>query len=238
MTTVASFSTANRIITYAMKDAGLLQEGDTPSPEQYAEYTNRLNDIINWMQTQGLKLWTQEDLSITLTASTATYALGPAGSFITTKPLRVLQGYYLDSNDIRRPIYPLSWNDWLTLSQVTQEGAITQYFVNKQRANLEVSFWLVPDSNAATGTAHLLIQKQIENFTGITDTMDFPQEWFMGLRWNLADDICTGQPQAIMDRCEKRANAYRDVLEDWDVEDASTSFQPDSRGGQNMSSFR
>lgn len=238
MTTAASFSTPNRIITYAMQDAGLLQEGDTPNSEQFAQYTNRLNDVINYLGTQGLKLWTQEDLSVTLVSGTATYSLGPAGSIITTKPLRVPQGYYLDVNNIRRPIYPLSWNEWLTLSQVIQTGAITQFFVNKQRADLEVSFWLVPDDTAATGTAHLLIQQQITNFTGVNDTMDFPQEWFMALRWCLADDICTGQPQAIMDRCEKRAFAYRTALENWDVEDAATMFQPDSRGGQNMSAFR
>ena len=33
----------------------------------------------------------------------------------------------------------------------------------------------------------------------------FAQEWRIALRWGLADDIATGQPQAIMDRCAQRA---------------------------------
>lgn len=238
MTTAASFTTAERIITAAMQDAGLLQEGDVPNSEQFAQYTNRLNDLINFEQTQGLKLWTQTDQSITLVAGTQTYQLGPGGSIMTTKPLRALQGYYLDTNSTRRPIYPLSWDEWMRLSNVAQTGAITQFFVNKQRANLEVSFWLVPDATAATGTAHLLLQQQVTNFTGLTDTMDFPPEWYMFLRWGLADDICTGQPQAIMDRCKERAQAYRTALQAWDVEDASTMFAPDHRQGGYMSSFR
>ncbi len=238
MTTAATFPTPARIITYAMKDAGLIGEGDVPSSEQFAEYTNRLNDVINWMQTQGLKLWEQYDQSITLVAGTRDYVLGPGGAIIATKPMRVLQGYYLYQGN-RRPIYPLSWDEWLRLSNVSQQGAITQYFVDKQRANLQVSFWLTPDTNAAQGTAHLLIQRQIENFTGITDTIDFPQEWFMALRWNLADEICSGQPQAIMDRCAMRAQTYRMALENWDVEDASTSFAPDTqRGNFGPSAFR
>lgn len=232
MTTPASFPTANRIITYAMKDAGILQEGDLPNSDQFAEHRNRLCDLINMWQTQGLKLWVQTDQSVTPIAGQVSYTFMPGGDVNITRPLRALQGYYLDSTGAnRRPIYPLSWDEWLRLSSVTQQGSITQYFVEKLKSMMRVSFWLIPDTEAATGTAHLLIQQQIENFSSITDTMDFPQEWFMALRWGLADDICTGQPAAIVARCAQRAEMFRNALEDWDVEDASTSFAPDQRGG-------
>lgn len=231
MTTPADFLQPIRIITYAYVDAGLIQEGDTPTSDKIASGMNRLNDMINLWGTQGLKLWTYLDQSITLVSGTSQYVLGPSGSIITVKPMRAIQGYYLDSNSVRRPIYPLSWNEWLTLSQTTNTGAVSQYFVDKQQANLVVNFWLVPDATAATGTAHLLIPRQITNFTGLTDTMNFPQEWMMGLRWGLADELAIGQPQAIMDRCQQRAMTYRAMLEDWDVEDTPTSFQPDMMQG-------
>ena len=64
------------------------------------------------------------------------------------------------------------------------------------------------------------------------------QPGMMGLRWALADELSTGQPQAIMDRCERKATAYRQALEDWDVEDAPTSFTPDQRALYATSSFR
>lgn len=234
MTAPADFAQPYRIITYAYIDAGLIPEGEVPDSSKLASGMNRLNDMINLWGTQGLKLWTYKDQAITLTAGTNTYYLGPAGSIITVKPLRAIQGYYLTTvgSQNRRPIYPLSWDDWLTLSTINTQGEIAQYFVNKQRANLEVSFWLTPDSNAASnGEAHLLIPRQIENFTGLTDTMDFPQEWFMGLRWGLADELSVGQPEAIMNRCAQRALQYRTMLEDWDVEDAPTVFQPDTMQG-------
>ena len=241
MTVAASFATPDRIIRYAMIDAGLLQTGEEPNSDQYAEHTNRLNDLINLWGTQGLKLWTYLDQSITLAAGTNSYTLGPGGSIITTKPLRAIQGYYLDDSSPanRRPLFPLSWQEWLTLSTTATQGQVSQYFVDKQVANLVVYFWLTPDAEAATGTAHLLIPRQITNFTGITDTMNFPQEWFMGLRWGLADDICTGQPPETMTRCAQRAAAFRAALEDWDVEDADTKFQPDIRqGNYGVSNFR
>jgi hypothetical protein len=91
---------------------------------------------------------------------------------------------------------------------------------------------------AATDVLHLVTQYQVTNFTGLTDTINFPNEWFMALRWGLADDISSGQPAAIMQRCMMKAEAYRIALENWDVEDASTMFQPDPNTGRNTGGFR
>ena len=227
--TAPVLTSPQRIIAAAMKDAGKLQDGQVPNGEQFADYSMRLNDVINTLQTQGLRLWTQTDQSVTLVSGTRDYTMKSGGSVNITRPTRVLQGYYLDSSNNRRPIYPLSWDEWLRLSTTTTEGAISQYLVQKQVAQLTVSFWLTPDDTAATGTAHLLIQQQITNFTGLYDTIDFPPEWMLTLRWNLAADICTGQPETVMNRCEQKAAFYRNLMDNWDVEDAATRFTPDTQ---------
>jgi hypothetical protein len=237
--TTPALNTPFAIISDAYLDAGLLSRGEVPSSEMFVDGMRRLTDLINLWQTQGLKLWLLSDTSVTLVAGQARYVFSPAGDVAMTKPLRVLQGYYLDSNSIRRPLNVLSWDDYLRLSQVSgNNGAVNSYFVNKLATTLEVFFWLTPDATAATGTAHVLLQTQVTNFTEVDETMNFPQEWRIALRWGLADELATGQPQAIMDRCEKRAQAYRQTLEDWDVEDAPTLFQPDSRGGYAQGNFR
>jgi hypothetical protein len=239
MTTPALFNTPFRIVAHAMWNAGLLPHGEDPNPEQYAKYLDRLSDLVNLWQTQGLKLWLQQDIPVTLVAGSNPYNLGPAGTIIATKPTRVLDnGYYLDVNNVKRPINMISRDEYTRLSNTIQQGPITAYFVDKKALNLVVYLWYVPDAAAATGTVHLTIQQQVAGFVSLSDTIQFPLEWFMALHWGLADEISTGQPQAIMDRCEKRAMAYRIALEDWDVEDASTTFTPDNRTQQNASSFR
>jgi hypothetical protein len=222
-------NTAQWIIRSARRDAGWLGKAQEPTSEDYAEGLARLNEMVNLWQTQGLKLFLNEDLPITLTAGTASYTLGPAGTVVMTKPMRVVDAYYSDANGIRRPLIPMAWSDYIRLSQITQQGQINSYFVDKQPTQLNVFFWLVPDSVAALGTAHLIIQRQAQNFTMLTDTSSFPQEWAIALRWGLADELAGGQPASIMDRCERRAKTYRTMLEDWDVEDAPTKFQPDSQ---------
>ena len=238
MTTPTSFQTAGRVIRMAFKDAGLIQDGDEPNGEQLADALMRLSDMINLWQTQGLKLWLMSDLSVTLVAGTGTYTLGPAGSTVMVKPMRVISAYFLNTSNVRTPLLPLSWDEYTRLSQTTTSGAINSYFVDKQQTQLAVSFWNVPDTTAATGTAHLIIQNQATDPVALTDNVGFPMEWAIALRWGLADEIATGQPQAIMDRCEKKAKAYREALEDWDVEDTPTRFQPDPRGLYATSGFR
>lgn len=239
MTTPTTFGTPDRIIRMAMTDAGLLQEGDDPTSEQFANYLNRLNDLINFWQTQGLKIWLQYDLAVPLVAGQGVYVIGSGGDVNMTRPTRVLDnGYYLDTNSIKRPLIMISRDEYTRLSQVVNQGALSSYFVQKNQLDLTVSFWLVPDSAAAQGTAHLLIQQQVQNMVSLTDTLNFPQEWFIALRWGLADEICTGQPAVIMQRCSEKAEFYRNALEAWDVEDASTLFQPDQRTAYVTGAFR
>lgn len=226
------------IITDAYFDAGLLQEGESLTSEQQTTGLRKLTDMVNLWQTQGLKLWLNADLPITLVVGQNTYTLGPAGSVAMIKPLRVLDGWYADAKGVRRPLSPLGWADYIRLSQINQRGAINSYFVDKQQTQLSVFLWQAPDAQAATGVAHLLIQNQITMPISLTSDMNFPIEWRIALRWGLADEICTGQPQAIMDRCQQRASQYRMALEDWDVEDAPTRVAPDPRQSMYSGSFR
>ena len=217
------------IITDAYFDAGLLQEGETPNPEQVVSGMRKLTDLVNLWQTQGLKLWLNVEVIVPLVSAQALYLFSPAGDIMMAKPLRVLEAYYKNSNGIRRPLTPLAWADYTKLSQLTQVGQLNSYFVDKQQSAMSVAFWPVPDAVAATGTAGLLVQSQVTNFISVTETVNFPAEWRIALRWGLADEICTGQPQAIMDRCQQRASTYRAALEDWDVEDSPVRFAADAR---------
>lgn len=223
-------NTAYGIIDDALHDAGWLQLGQRPNSEQLAVNLRRLNDIINFEQTQGVKLFLQEEINVPLVANQGTYSIGPGGDVDMTKPERILTGYItVVGSNTRRQLTIMSRRDYDLLSQVTgNSGAINQFFVDKQATALKLSVWPPPDATDAANTATFLMQIQAANPVFLTDTSSFPQEWRMFLRWALADEVCTGQPESIMQRCQTRAQAYRIVLEDWDVEDAPTLFAVDT----------
>ena len=112
------------------------------------------------------------------------------------------------STGTRRPLSEISRSDYTYLSQTNSKGEPNSYFVDKQATKLDLYLWLVPDSTSATnGTVHLIAQTQVTGFVLVTETMNFPIEWRIALRWGLADELATGQPQAIMDRCQQRSHS-------------------------------
>ncbi len=227
MTAPADLYTPDRLIRQALRDCGRLQYGSTPPSEAVDDALMRLNDIINTWQTQGLKLWLNEIRTLTLVEDQASYTLGPDASPATTKATRIISGWYVSSDDKRRPLTPLSWTEYYNLGDLVTSGAVNSYFVDKQATNLVVKLWSPPDATAATGTVDLLAQGPATAWTEVDGDVAFPVEWFQALRWGLADELCSGQPQLIMERCERKAMMYRELLEDWDVEDAPTRIAPD-----------
>lgn len=231
-------TTAQRLITDAYRDAGLISYTQTPNSAQLSDGLSRLNDIINFEQTQGLKLFLFQDVEVTLVAGVGTYEIMTGGDVNVTKPQNIVDGYYMDVNGVRRPIFSLSWNEWIRLSQVSQTGQINNYFVDKQYNRLRVHVWNVPDTVASAGTVHLIARTQASNVATVGANVLFPPEWFIFLRWALAADLATGQPAEVIARCEQKTAYYRDALQAFDVEDSPIQFQVDPRGGYPQSDFK
>lgn len=238
--TAPARNTPEYIVTQAMRNAGLLQAGSIPDSFVFADYMNRLNDMFSLWQTQGLKLWLDEDIILPLVVGQELYTIGPSGDVVRTKPLRVKQGYYIEaSSTSRRPLDPpLSRQEYKMLSNPTELGEPQQYYVDKQQTSLNIYIWQSPSAQAVLGEVHLIIANQIRNVVSLTETVNFPEEWSMALHWGLADDICTGQPESIQKKCFANSERYRQLLESWDVEDADTQFQPDERMSLHSGDFR
>jgi hypothetical protein len=239
MAAPVSLYTPLRIIKTALKDCGRLQIGSEPSSEVIADALERMSDLINAWQTQGLKLWLNRIQSIVPEAGIATYTLGPSGAIMSVKPTRVLEGWRVQASGVRTPLNLLAWNQYYNLGNLSTSGTPNSFFVDKQARNLAIHFWPVPDAVTALGTIELLLQEQAQAPTSLDETVAFPVEWYLALRWGLSDELATGQPAIIMERCANKAAAYRSALEDWDVEDASTLFQPNTlMSGAAPSRFR
>ena len=228
MSAPVNFNTPDRIIRMAMQNAKLLQKGEDPDSEDYPDMMNRLNDIINLEQTQGLKLWLNSSIDLALLNGVGKYTLGPAGG--TARSMRVLEAYYTYPNGVSYALNLATWNEYNSLSSKSQIGLPNTFFPNKQQDNLILTLWPVPNLQASLGIVQVIQQTAVTNLVKLDDKMNFPPEWFIFLHWALADDISSGQSESIMTRCANKANAYRQALQDWDVEDGSITFTPAYQG--------
>lgn len=238
MSSSPTFGTAGYIIREAMTEAGKLAKGDDPDPEDIAGWLNRLGDMANLWMTQGIKLFTWQDTTITLVQTVAQYQIGPQAvntpaqpALVQPLPMMIESAYYIDSSFNQRPLYSISWDEWTRLSNRSNLGPPNSYFVDRQATVLNLWLWLSPDAfTASNGTVHAIVRKAATLPLQTTSATGFPPEWSLGLIWGLADEKCKGAPEAVQARCASRAAIYRQMLEEFDIEDTSTYLQPDMRG--------
>ena len=236
--TTPSDNTPLSIIEDALLDAKLIQEGQTPSSEVYAQHMRRLRDLVNLEVIKGVKLWLLSDQSINLVEGTGTYTIVSGGSINLTRPLQVLQAYWLSENeDVRREVSLIAWHDYLLLGAPESEGSVNSVMVDKLYDRFRILCWPLPDATDAAGTLHLLLRTQVTQFIELDETIQFPPEWRMFLHWGLAAEICTGQPDQVIQRCEGKAQMAREALEGFDVEDTSVRFEVDMSRGNPQGSF-
>lgn len=236
----SNYNTADRVIRQAMRNARILEKGGDPTPEDYAEYLPMLNDMVNFWQTQGIKLWLNEIINIALTAGQSRYTIGPG------RALRVLEAYYVQPRytvpggvtyATSTPLNALAWMDYNRLGTTAQQGTPNSYFTDKQQQGAEVVLWPVPSAQVVPGVGayvpgflQVLAQMSPGNMIRITDRVVFPQEWYIALNWGLADELASGQSDATIQRCKQKADYYRMQLENWDVEDAPVVFAVNTQG--------
>lgn len=233
-----NFNTPELAIRDAMREAQLIEKVANPSSEDYALHITRLNQMVQLWMTQGLKLFLWKDISVTLVVGTQAYQVVSPFLNSSTNPQQMREAYYLYPAGSQYQLIPYSWNDWDNLSTRTQQGQPTNFFVDKQATTFNLNLWPVPNTTAALGTVHVLVRQRAPQMLQLNEQTMFPTEWFLALVWGLADEICIGQNSGIVERCSAKALVYRDMLEGFDVEDASTQFQVDPRSGYHLSRFR
>lgn len=221
--------TATAIVTAGYRDAQKLGRGASLPADQLQEGLDRLNDMKNLWQTQGLKLFLEDEVTIPMQVMKQTYSMMPGGDLSIVRPLQVKSASFTDSGGSTRPLTPIGRDDWSSLTNRTQSGQVTQFFAEKLYDRLNLNLWYAPDATAATGTLMAVIRISTTDLVVGSDTLLFPPEWAIALRWGIADEVSYGMPPELQQRCQTRAQAYRQALEDFDVEDVETTFQPDGR---------
>jgi hypothetical protein len=223
------------VIELAMRDAGLLDQAELPDSEDLRQYMLRMNQLINFQQTQGLKLWLQENVSFTPVLNQQSYLIGPTGDIIMPRPTRVIEGFFTfplpatAGIQTRYPLYQMARQEFNQLGVLNVPGITNSFFYDKQQNQGVLWLWLLPDLFTSQATVTFVMQTQINQSISLTDNMNFPIEWFQYLHWGLASEIDTAQPAKIQEENDKNRDMYLAALENFDVEDASTYIQADPR---------
>jgi hypothetical protein len=77
----------------------------------------------------------------------------------------------------------------------------------------------------------MVVQQPITDISAASDVPEFPNEWMQALVWGLADQLALEYGLPVNHRQEvlMKAEKYRELLTDWDVENEPVFFIPDVR---------
>jgi len=238
---MSSVFTVNRdqIIQLSLRKLGVLELGATPDPATIANASLALNLFIKQMATKGLKLWKVNELVVDLITNQTKYVIGPASTgtvdLDTAKPLKVIQAWLRNTSVtpfVDTPLQLLSQQEYNTLGSKFSQGTSNSVYYEVRNNTGNIYTYLTPDANSSSNyELHLVAQQPMEDINTGKDIPDFPTEWMNTLVWNLADQLSIEYSVSTAKTAEigARAKAYREDLEDWDVEATSTFFQADLR---------
>jgi hypothetical protein len=232
--------TRDELIKASFRLIGVGHRGESVPADEINDASEALNIMIKAWQADGLQLWKREDASITLSDGVSTYTLGPTGSIVMQRPLRILECVRRDTSNIDVPLNKLSKQEYTTLSNKFNAGTPVSYHYDPQLDNGEFTIWQTPDADiAAEYTIEIVYHIPFEDMDSTTDNFDFPVEWLEAIKYGLAirlapeygidlpsqyrlDKVMYGDPA-------KGVLGVYDKALSWDQENTSIYFQPDHR---------
>jgi len=227
MTTSSTYSyqlTRNQIIESALRKLGVLAEGQTPSTQNYSDGMMALNTVISQLRAVGMPLWARSEH--TFTPTTGTYTIGTGMTLDTPFPVKLLQAIRTENN-AKIPMEVISRQEYNQLPTSNSDSPLKvnyQPFINYGT----ISFWPTPTSSN-TATVTLVYQRPFQYFTSSAETMDFPEEWYSALIYNLAVRLAPEWGVPLPDRqlLMQEAKMYTEDALMVGQEDASFFISPD-----------
>lgn len=172
----------DQLIKGALRLAGVIAQGETPTASQISDASESLNLMTKAWMADGMPLWAIETLSIPFVAGQNTYTIS------TPKLLKPIQSWNRNtSSQVDIPVRMISREEYNILGNKSTTGNPIQIFFNPNRDSTEIKVFPTPDSiSAAQNTLYLVAQRPYQDFDTASDTPDFPQEWYEAVKYGLA----------------------------------------------------
>ena len=220
--------TRDQIINAALRKLGVLALGQTPETEQTANGAEALNTLIARLRTIGLPIWARKTYSFTPVLNTGTYDIGIGKTFNVAYPLHILQAFRQDYGSTTKINMEVIGNFNYNIYPTSTGGTPIQLTYQPKVNFGTIGVWPIPDATGATATVTIVYQAPYEYFNASTDTLDFPEEWYLPIIYGLATILAPewGIPLADRQVLKAEAREYEMEAKSMGQEDGSMFIQP------------
>ena len=196
------------------------------SGHQLRSARRSLNILFQEWANRGLHYWEVANNSITLVDGQATYTMYRATTDGTSDATAVygvddvLEASYRNSSSVDFPLTKISRSEYQALSNKTDEGTPTQYFVQRFIDKVTVTLYLTPGSTEAGNFLNYYYVKRIQDAGDYSNDADVPYRFVPCMVAGLAYYLAV---KNAPDRIQVLKLLYEDELQRALQEDGSSS---------------
>lgn len=222
--------TRDQLLTAAIGKLGVLAAGQSPTTEDVTKAAINLNMLVAQLRAKGIPLWARKEYTLPLSTS-ATYLIGVGQTVNTPYPLKMLDAYVenIAGNNTRIPIDIIAKSEYNILPRNSSSAQPIKLAYQPFNNYGEISLWPTPDSaTASTYQVIITYQRPFEYFIASTDTMDFPEQYYLPIVYKLAVLLAPDWGIPLEDRrmLMQEAEMYLREVEEFGEEDGSLFFSP------------
>jgi len=185
-----------------------------------------LNILFQEWSNRGLHYWEVANNSLTLVDGQSEYTMYRSTSDGTSDATAVygvddvLEAAYRNSSSVDFPLTKISRSEYQSLSNKTDQGTPTQYFVQRFIDKVTITLYLTPGSTEAGNTINYYYVKRIQDVGDYTNATDVPYRFVPCMCAGLAYYL--SQKRAPQ-RTQELKLLYEDELQRALAEDGSSS---------------
>jgi hypothetical protein len=177
-------TTALTLITDAMGELGLVGAGQTPTSNDADLCLRYLNRLFERWSNMRLLQPVLTQISVTMTGA-ASYTLGPGGSPVTVRPMKVLSVTYVDAGGLESPVDILTREQWDAIPNKADTGTYPECVWYAPELTNGV-LYVYPKPSAGTLKVDCLAVMQS---LALSATLTLPAGYESAIVATLADDI-------------------------------------------------
>jgi len=179
--------TAKKIIDASLRRIRVLQSGETPTPDEYADSLDILNDLLGSLSIERLFMPHTVTEQFQLIAGQQTYTFGPGGDFDSQRPISIQSIYTTVADNVDYPCEIIPRKKFLGITY-KKSTSTYPYWATYHDLNplAEISFYPLPSQNAIVTIDS---DSQLTEFASVDTQTDLPREYVRFLKYALANEL-------------------------------------------------
>lgn len=221
--------TRDDIINAALRSLSVLDQASTANSTDLTNCGQALNILMKEWADDGAPLWAIQWIQVPLVGGTSSYTIGPSGTVsLGYRPTRILSAFIRNnSSNTDTNLQIISRTEYEMLGNKSSPSVVNQVYYDAQFPDGVLYCYNVPVDS--TYTIWLSVQRPVQDITAGSQNFEVPQEWFLSLKWSLAEEVALeyGVDQQTLQYVTQKAAHFKQKAFDWQQEETSVYFSVD-----------